>query len=77
MITYPNDPEKKNEMAVLQAAIASTLAQRKTDLLAEPAIFTEEYKASEEKNQQWKAFKRSCRRTKRRRPWSMNAMNGS
>ena len=46
------------EGAVLQSAITSTFMQRKTKLLVEPAIFTEEYKVSEEKNRQWDAFKR-------------------
>ena len=61
------------EGSVLQAAIASTLAQRKTGLLAEPAIFTEEYKASEEKNQQWKAFKR---RIASQNKWSFEDVMG-
>ena len=61
------------EGAVLQSAITSTFMQRKTKLLAEPVIFTEEYKVSEEKNRQWDAFKRRIASTNE---WSFKDVNG-
>jgi len=61
------------EGAVLQSAITSTFMQRKTKLLVEPAIFTEEYKVSEEKNRQWDAFKRRIASTNE---WSFEDVIG-
>jgi len=61
------------EGAMLQSAITSTFMQRKTKLLVEPAIFTEEYKVSEEKNRQWDAFKRRIASTNE---WSFEDVIG-
>jgi Domain of unknown function (DUF1814). len=61
------------EGAILQSAITSTFMQRKTKLLVEPAIFTEEYKVSEEKNRQWDAFKRRIASTNE---WSFEDVIG-
>lgn len=61
------------EGAMLQSAITSTFMQRKTKVLVEPAIFTEEYKVSEEKNRQWDAFKRRIASTNE---WSFEDVIG-